>query len=105
MSFRSVVYNIVQQVMLDLLRKEVICKTLNAHFAKFFNREAATYRPSRKILTLSSIMAPVVPFVRRSTDSAIADRGNVASKASKSEQVSTNEMYIDVMDSPQGRLE
>lgn len=41
---RSVVYNILDQVMLDLLGKDVIRDTLGAHIAKLFDTDAAANR-------------------------------------------------------------
>lgn len=38
---QSVAFNVVEQVMLDLLRKDVIGEALEAHIVKFFNTVAA----------------------------------------------------------------
>lgn len=77
----SVVYNVVEQVMLDLLCKEVICETLDTKIAKCFDMEAATDRLSKRILTSSLFVLAFATFMRRKTDSTIADKGNAAAKA------------------------
>lgn len=102
---RSVVYDVDEQLMLDLLRKDVIGEKLDRHIAKFFDTEAATDGLSKKLMTSSSFMAPIATFVSRRPDSAIADMGTAAAKASKIEQFDAIEIYNDVIDSPPSRLE
>lgn len=57
---RLVVYSVVEQVMLDLLRKEVIWETLGVHKAKFIDKDAAVEGFSKRLLACSSLMAPIV---------------------------------------------
>lgn len=40
-SIRSVVYNVFEQVMLDLLWKDIAGETIDAHITKIFNTDAA----------------------------------------------------------------
>lgn len=67
-SIHSVVYIVVEQVMLNLLRKDAISETLVGHNTKFVNAEAATDRLSDKLLTWSSFLAPIATFERCKTD-------------------------------------
>lgn len=63
-----VVYNAFGQDMLEMLRKEVIVKTLDAHIAKIFDTNAAAGRVSKRLLTSSSFMARVATLAQRITD-------------------------------------
>lgn len=60
---RSVVHNDVEQVMLDLLFKEVIGETLDDQTARLFDTNAAANRLPKKFLTLSSLSSPIATFV------------------------------------------
>lgn len=79
------VYNVVEKVVLDLCRNEVIGKTLDAHIEKAFNTYAATGRLSKKHLSSSSFNAPIRTFVECKTSTAIADKNIVFAKSSKME--------------------
>lgn len=100
---RSVLYNVMEQEILDLLRKKVIGETLNAGIAKFFDTDAAPVRLSKKLLTSSSFMALITTFVRRKTDSAIADQKCRLAMASKKEAVPDLEAYDDIIETPPSR--
>lgn len=54
---RYVVYNVVEQVVLDQLRKDIVGKTMDAYIAKYLDTYAAVSRISKKVLPLSSFMA------------------------------------------------
>lgn len=53
---RSVVYTVVEQVMLDLLRNDIIGETLDARVAKFFDTNEAAEGLSKSQFTLTSFM-------------------------------------------------
>lgn len=64
---RSVVYNVVVQVILDALHKYEIgetCKTLDAYNAKFLDTDATTKASLKKMIPWSSPMEPTATFVR-----------------------------------------
>lgn len=50
---QSVIYSVNEQEMLDLLRKDKVGETLDAHIPKIFDTNAATERLSKSLLTLS----------------------------------------------------
>lgn len=79
--FYLVVYIVVEQFRLDLLREDVIGETLNAHIAELFDMDAATNRVFEKILMWSSFIAPITMFVQRKTETTIADKDTVFAKA------------------------
>lgn len=86
-------------MILNLLRNEVIGKPLDAHVAKFADAEVAANVLPKRMLISSYHMAPLPTFVRRKTDSAIADKRIVSRKAPKKEQVPDVETYKDVNES------
>lgn len=57
-----------EQVKLELLHKEVIAETLEAHIWKLLNTDADPDQLSSKLLTLKSFMSPIGTFVRRRTE-------------------------------------
>lgn len=67
---RSVLYNVVEQVMVDMLQRDVIGKTLDAHIAKFLCTDEVAEGVSTRLLTLPFLMAPMGTSVRRKTDTA-----------------------------------
>lgn len=76
-------YSDVEQILLDLLPKDVIGDTLEAHIAKFLDTDEFTDRVQKKLLTSSSFMASIATYVHRKTNTAIADRNIVFTKTSK----------------------
>lgn len=64
----SAVYNVVEQVKLDLLCKRVIDKTLNGQTAKLFRTKTAADRISKNLLPSSLFMEPIATFLRCKTD-------------------------------------
>lgn len=71
---RTVVYKAAEQVMLDVLRKDVIGKKLDAHIAKFLDTNAAPKCLSKRLLASSSFMVLNATFARRKTDTEIKER-------------------------------
>lgn len=59
----SVVNKFIEQVMLNLLHKTVIRRTLYAHAEKFFNNCAPTDRLSEGLFTLDTFKVPIAIFV------------------------------------------
>lgn len=57
-AIQSVVYNFIEQVMLDLLLKDVIGDRLDPYKATFFDTETSGEGFSKRLLTLSSFMVP-----------------------------------------------
>lgn len=49
-------------MMLELLYEDVICDTLDAFIAKFFDTDEASDRLSKQLLTSSSFMTPIAKF-------------------------------------------
>lgn len=62
---RYAVYTVVEQVMLDLLRKDVIGGKSDTHSAKFFDMDQAIKRFSKRLGTSTSFIAPIATLVRR----------------------------------------
>lgn len=60
----SVKKNIMEQVMLYLLREDVAEEITDAHIAKFFYINAASQRLSKKLVTSSSFIVPIASVVR-----------------------------------------
>lgn len=65
---RCFVYNGAEQAMLDLLHKEVIRESLDAHKEKLFDTNVAANRLSQRLLISKSFMAPIATFLRRKSD-------------------------------------
>lgn len=53
-NFRSVVYNLREQVVLEMLRNDVLQETLNAQIEKFSDNDRTVDGPSKSLLTPSS---------------------------------------------------
>lgn len=60
---RCVVYNVVAQILWDILQEEGICETLDAHKAKFFETYAVANRLSKNLLPSSSFMTTIATFL------------------------------------------
>lgn len=80
---RSVLYSIVEKVVLDRLFEEVTAETLDTQLVKLLDTSAAANRLSRKLLTSSWFMSTTATFIRRETVSAIAGPDILMTKASK----------------------
>lgn len=65
MDIRAVVYNTVDQVMLDVLHTDVNGDTLDAHIANFFDTDAAIDRLSQRWLTSNPFMLPIPKLGRK----------------------------------------
>lgn len=71
---RSGVYNIIEQAMLDLPRKDVIEEMIDAQLAKVFDTDAGNEGFSKRLLTSGSFIGPIMPFVWRKTYTAMEKR-------------------------------
>lgn len=91
--------------MLELLCKDFIINTLDAHNARTFNTEAAAYCLSEKLLTSHSYIAPIAASVRREAEPFIADQNAVIPQASKKENVAAKEACVDFIKAPPSRLD
>lgn len=74
MLVHSVVYNVVEQLMLDFLRNDVIGEVLHAHMAKFVDIDEAVGGSRERLLTSNFLMAPIGTFIRCKRDIAMEDR-------------------------------
>lgn len=70
----SFMYNVVEQVVLELLRNDTIRETLNARVTKYFNNDAAANSLSKRWLTSITFMSPIATFVKRKADTAVEDK-------------------------------
>lgn len=61
----SVMYDIDEQVVVELLHKDVDGDTLDAHIAKFFDIDAAADWLSKNLLTSRLFMASMATFLKR----------------------------------------
>lgn len=95
---RSAMYNVREQIMLDLLRKEIIGETLGGHVAKLLDTDAAINRLSKELLTSSLFVALIVTFVQLENGSAIADQNTVLATASKKKLLASMEEYGDIIE-------
>lgn len=95
---RSVVYNVVGQVMLNLLCKNVIEETLDAHVTNNMITYEVAKGLSERLLTLCSFMVPIVTLVRRKPDLAKKIDKMSPTYASK-ELMSTVKQYNDESES------
>lgn len=96
----SVVYNVVEKGKLDLLRKELLGKTLDADVSELFDLDAAADRLSKRLLTSSSFIAPIDTFVDRESDSSISDKNKVFAKASIMKPAGAMEVIGDIVKDP-----
>lgn len=71
---RSIVHNVLELEMLDLLRKYVIGKTLDAHIAKFSDKDEAAEGFSNMLFTSTSFMTPIATFVRGKSNTAMEEK-------------------------------
>lgn len=98
-SLRSLLNNIVEKVVLDRLRNEVIGKMLDAHIVKMFYTHATAERLSKSLLSSSSFRASTATFVTRKRDAAMEDKKYTSTFASK-ELISNVETYTGDSESP-----
>lgn len=79
----SVVFNVVEQVILDLLPKDVIGKLLEAHIAKSYDTDECAEGLLKRLLTSNYFMSPLATFVRCRMDTAMEEKKFSAAVASK----------------------
>lgn len=96
--FRSVVYIVLEQVLLDLLHKDVISDTMDALMTKCFDTCAAAKKLSKSLLKLSSFMAPLVTFVQRQISPINAEKNKVFARVSKKDLLAATEVYDDTIE-------
>lgn len=101
---QSVLYNFVEQVNIDLLLKDLIGDTLDAHIMNKFNAYVAAEGLSKSLLTSSSLMAPIATLVRRNAYTVMNNMEDSVFNASK-ELMNPVELYEDGRASPPSRLE
>lgn len=79
---RPVIENVVEQILLDLLREEVIEEASDVHIVKYFDMKLPNGL-SNTMVTSNLFMAPIAPFVRHKTDTAMQDRKQTTTRAPK----------------------
>lgn len=82
-SFPSVLYNIVELVIWDLFRGEVLGETLNAHIAKLFATDEVTAKLLKRLFYSTFFMAPIANFVKRKMNTAMKEKKYSATVAPK----------------------
>lgn len=102
---RLVLYNIAEQGVLHLLKKNITGKTLDVQIAKLFDMVADSNRLSNRVLTLSSFMVPIATFVQRTTDPAIAGKIKIFAILSKIESQGATEVYSNIIKELTSRLD
>lgn len=80
---RSVVWNVVEQAIFDLLCLEVLRETPDAHDKKLFDTDAALEELFKRWLASSSIMVPIATFIWREANTAMNEKKYNISYASK----------------------
>lgn len=68
---RYVVYNVVKQIIFDLLRRDLMDKTLDQHIAKYFNTSDTVERVRANVVSKNAFMAPITAFIQRCTSKAV----------------------------------
>lgn len=72
--FGAFVYNVVELVMMDLLRRDVIGDTLDAHVARFFEKDEAAEGLWKRMFTSTSFMGRIENFAGHRMDTATEDK-------------------------------
>lgn len=67
----SVIHNVVEQVLLYLIPKDVIGENLNKHISTYFNSDDATSKICVKPLSINSFMDPIAASMQSSTSKPI----------------------------------
>lgn len=91
-------YNVVEHVVSDLLRKDIVRYTVGAHVVKFFSPDTAGDRLSQKLLTSTTFMATIVSIIRRHPDTSIEQKNGTT--FAKTDPIDTVEMFNDFANSP-----
>lgn len=82
-SIRSIIYFIVEQVMMGLFPRGVIGDTLDAQIAQYFMTDALTEGRPKKLLAFSSFMKPTATLVLIRTDTTMDEKMYSLALASK----------------------
>lgn len=64
----SVIYSAIEQVLLNLLRRDVIGETLDMHLCTCFNSWEAADRAGGKLLSTNFSRAPIAAFIQGKTE-------------------------------------
>lgn len=96
---RSVVSSGIEQVMLDLLSKDVIGETLDAHIMENAEQDAVAEVLAKRLLAPGWFMALVATLARRETDSAMKEK-NFSVAYPSTEPMDTAKMVDDISESP-----
>lgn len=67
---RSVFYNVVEQMVFDMLRYERIDEFLDNRITKYFDTNDPADKVGGKLLSTNAFMAPIIKFVQRRTNEA-----------------------------------
>lgn len=82
-SIRTVIYDVLEQLMLDLVCEELIRELLKAHITKYIYADAGVAGFSKRLLTARSFMAPIAIFVKRKTVTSMNEKKCSAAVARK----------------------
>lgn len=80
---RSVVYKVVEKVMIDLLRKDATRNTIEAHIVKFLETKIVAEKFSKKLLTSSTVVVLILMFARHKIDTVIVTKGKESDLTTK----------------------
>lgn len=101
---RSVVFNVVQDMIFGLLRKDLTAETLDAHIAKSLEPDTAIDGLSRRLLISIQFMTHIGTLMRRKRDSEIEEKKHRTAFASKQRPDAVQIMKGD-RESPSSRSE
>lgn len=90
--------------MMDLLRTDVIEKTLDAHIGKYSNTNEAAKGFLKRLLVSNAFVVPIATFVRLIMDIARENMKYCVAFASK-ERMDTVDLYNDKSEIPPSHLE
>lgn len=86
-------HTLVQQVVWDLLRKNVSRETLETHTAKFFDTDAEANKLVNNLITSHALLGPMATLVKRKTSAAIEEEKPEIALASKNDQIKATETF------------
>lgn len=82
-SIQAVVYRVVEQVVIDLLRNEFMEEMMEANIARFLGNDASAEVLSERSQALSSFMTRIAIFVGRKVNPAMEDERHSTSFSPK----------------------
>lgn len=92
---QNIVYNVVEQLILNLLRKEVTGERLDAYNVKYFDMYAVAEGSLKTLLDSSSFMTAIATLVTRKEDTAMDTKKHSVAYALKSWWILTAVMQWD----------